>query len=418
MTALRLGPGFGNLAEWGQGQLPTVVNWSSMRGSSAFDGVDSHAILLDISQPTALEQADGNWEAVLPTLASAPGRSIDERAEDFDRHVLPARHQPRTRGKNWYYWAFVVTWAVTMGDTCLLLPMSVKTLKALSWDCLMLGCSRSVLESVWSAVQHRHSLLGFIAPLSGRNVYTSWVRAISCLMGRPLRLKFPIHKGMVAYLLRWRPESMAVNRDRLLTALATVACLRVSEVARLQVCDLWFHYFLSMALPGMEGTAAVHIVNRKNDTQRKGHHPALGRSRDPSLDIVHQLKKWMRMTGMCVLPACTKLCNPAARCPVCPPLFPRTRNGPGNVTHVTSEACSPQMISDAIRRMAKQAGADPARYSGVSARKGGLSTAVEAGVEEVILYLQSGHGLPRAARTYMHLQNPRRLFETFEAFGL
>ena len=36
---------------------------------------------------------------------------------------------------------------------------------------------------------------------------------------------------------------------------------------------------------------------------------------------------------------------------------------------------------------------------------------VQAGVEEVILHLQSGHGLPRAARTYMHLQDPRRLFE-------
>jgi hypothetical protein len=94
-------------------------------------------------------------------------------------------------------------------------------------------------------------------------------------------------------------------------------------------------------------------------------------------------------------------------------------NGPGNVTFATMEPCSPQMISDAIMRMAKQAGADPARYSGVSARKDGLSTAVQASVEEVILlHLQSGHGLPRAARTYMHLQDPRRLFETFEAFGL
>ena len=34
----------------------------------------------------------------------------------------------------------------------------------------------------------------------------------------------------------------------------------------------------------------------------------------------------------------------------------------------------------------------------------------------MILYLQSGHGLPRAARTYMHLKDPRRLFENFEAF--
>jgi hypothetical protein len=282
----------------------------------------------------------------------------------------------------------------------------------------MLGCSRSVIESDWSAVQHSHNLLGFAPPLAGRNVFTSWVKAISCLMGRPLRLKFPIHKGIVAFLLRWRPESMALNRDRLLTALATVTCLRVSEVARLQVCDLWFHYFESMALPGMEGTAAIHIVNRKNDTQRKGHHPAVGQSKDPSLDIVHQLGRWLSVTGMCVHPSCTKRPNPAARCLFCPPLFPRTMKGRGNVTYATMEPCSPQMISDAIKRMAKQAGADPSRYSGVSARKGGLSTAVQAGVEEVILHLQSGHGLPRAARTYMHLQDPRRLFETFEAFGL
>ena len=418
MTVLRLGPGFGNRVVWGKGQLPTVTNWGLMAESRAFDDADRHAVLLDISEPTALERADGNWAAVLPSIANGPGRSLDERAADFDRHILPARHKPRTRGKNWSYWAFVVTWGVTNDAVRLLLPMSVKTLKALSWDCLMLGCSRSVIESVWSAVQHRHNILGLDPPLVGRNVFTSWVKAISCLMGRPLRLKFPIHKGIVAFLLRWHPESMALNRDRLLTALATITCLRVSEVARLQVCDLWFHYFESMGLLGFEGTAAIHIVNRKNDTQRKGHHPAVGKSRDPSLDIIHQLKTWLRLTGMCVHPSCTKLSNPAARCSFCPPLFPRTRNGPGNVTYVTMEPCSPQMISDAIKRMAKQAGADPARYSGVSARKGGLSTAVQAGVEEVILHLQSGHGLPRAARTYMHLQDPRRLFETFEAFGL
>ena len=64
------------------------------------------------------------------------------------------------------------------------------------------------------------------------------------------------------------------------------------------------------------------------------------------------------------------------------------------------------------------AGCDTRRFSGVSARKGGLSTAIEAGVEEVILYLQSGHGPERAARNYMHLREPGRLLQTFEAFGL
>ena len=55
------------------------------------------------------------------------------------------------------------------------------------------------------------------------------------------------------------------------------------------------------------------------------------------------------------------------------------------MTLVTSTACTPQMGSDAIKRMVKLLGADAARFSGVSARKGGLSTAIEAGVDEVIL---------------------------------
>jgi hypothetical protein len=76
------------------------------------------------------------------------------------------------------------------------------------------------------------------------------------------------------------------------------------------------------------------------------------------------------------------------------------------------------MASKAVKRMAFIAGAAPERFSGVSARKGGLSTAIEAGVEEIILYLQSGHGPPRAARAYMHIRDPRRLLEVFEAFGL
>jgi len=43
---------------------------------------------------------------------------------------------------------------------------------------------------------------------------------------------------------------------------------------------------------------------------------------------------------------------------------------------------------------------------------------VEARVEEDILYLQSGHGPEKAARRYMHLRDPSRLFETYQAFGL
>ena len=51
-------------------------------------------------------------------------------------------------------------------------------------------------------------------------------------------MKLAIQKVTVCWLLAWRPMSLASHRARLLTALATLACMRVNEVARLQVCDL------------------------------------------------------------------------------------------------------------------------------------------------------------------------------------
>ncbi len=76
------------------------------------------------------------------------------------------------------------------------------------------------------------------------------------------------------------------------------------------------------------------------------------------------------------------------------------------------------MFGDALRRVLHACGADVQHFSGISARKSGLITAITAGVTEEILFLQSGHSQSRAARHYMHLQDQDRLFDTFRAFGL
>jgi hypothetical protein len=89
--------------------------------------------------------------------------------------------------------------------------------------------------------------------------------------------------------------------------------------------------------------------------------------------------------------ACAKRARPAARCPVCPPLFPLTRCAQGGVTVVTDRPCSRQQASDWIRWAVSQAGGDSNCFSGISVWKGCISTAIEAGVDEAILYLQSGH---------------------------
>jgi hypothetical protein len=101
-----------------------------------------------------------------------------------------------------------------------------------------------------------------------------------------------------------------------------------------------------------------------------------------------------------------------------PPLFPLTRFAPGGVTVATDRPCSRQQASDRIRWAVSQAGGDSSRFSGISARKGRISTAIEAKVDEAILYLQSGHGQVLPARAYMHLTSPDRFLEIPEALGL
>ena len=61
-------------------------------------------------------------------------------------------------------------------------------------------------------------------------------------------------------------------------------------------------------------------------------------------------------------------------------------------------------------------GFNTALFSGISARRGGLSTAIEAGVPEAILWMQSGHAQDVAARRYVQLCSPKLLFRTWEAF--
>ena len=417
---IQLGAACAGHLRWSRGRaMPTLANAEVIRRAHAFDGIDLGPLLCDASAPTALERGDGNWDAALHGLGGLGlSASLAQLTGAFNQHVWPARAQPSTRGKHWSNWVLVVTWAVARKAIELILPMSTDTLKALTWDLLSFRMSRSQISAVWCAVQARHRAYALTPPIHGQGEYTVWERMLGSIMGRPMRLKFPIHKAVVAALLRQRTASVAQNRDRLLTALATIACLRVSEVARLQACDLWFDHFTGYGIPGFDGSCAVHVAKRKNDAVRKGHLPGLGRSVDPELDIVWQLRLWLADMRLEQREGCSKQARPAARCPVCPPLFPKTRRGPGRVTMASEDRMSRQMVSDAIRNAVASVGCTGARFSGISARKGCLSTAIQAGVEEVVLHLQSGRGPERAARRYMQLLDPTRLMETFLAFGL
>jgi hypothetical protein len=73
-------------------------------------------------------------------------------------------------------------------------------------------------------------------------------------------------------------------------------------------------------------------------------------------------------------------------------------------------------MSDTIAQTVATVGVDAAIFSGISARKGGLSTTIEAGVPEWVLFFQSGHGQSKAAHAYMALDSPTFLYDTWKAF--
>ncbi len=99
------------------------------------------------------------------------------------------------------------------------------------------------------------------------------------------------------------------------------------------------------------------------------------------------------------------------------PLFPRVVKG-----EVTSRPVSRQQVTNAVFNSLRMIGVDTAHYSGKSMRSGlesgGISAALAARVPEPILFLQSGHGAPCAARNFMTPRDPHVLYETNLAFGL
>jgi hypothetical protein len=71
-----------------------------------------------------------------------------------------------------------------------------------------------------------------------------------------------------------------------------------------------------------------------------------------------------------------------------------------------------------VVRAVGHVGYNTALFSGIIARRCWLSTAIEAGVPEPLLCMQSGHSEDMAARLYIQLASPTLLYRTWEAFQL
>ena len=177
----------------------------------------------------------------------------------------------------------------------------------------------------------------------------------------------------------------------------------------MQLCDLlWGHdgaYHVLLA-----GGLAVRIYKRKQDTGRFGLYVRI-----PDSPLLAWLRRWIQSRGLRKDPRCTKGERPGARCRYCDPVFPRLVSGRavepvGQVEQL--RPMSRQQVSSAVKTAVGLLGLDSRYYSGKSMRRGGITAAVQAGVPEPILYLQSGHGTAKSGRRYVDPVDPRILYAT------
>jgi hypothetical protein len=405
-------------AVFSEAHYPTFASISFLNPLLAALGLDAAALTSDISGATLIEASDGNWQHAMALLDAAVPGDLAARAAAFDQHVAPSSECVSTRAKAMAGWRTVVTWAVSHSALAYILPMSAVHFKALAWDLLAMGCSLAIVKGTVDAVLARHRRFNLPPPTSGARAYSRLMASLARFQGQQRPLKLPISAALVARCLRHlRGQPLGVQRNCLAAAVATVACLRPSEGARLQVCDFLVGFDTRFS-PAYAATAALNIMSRKNDQLRKGHHPRIGRSADRDLDIVRLLLAFLEAAGLARDPACAKPARPHARCPVCFPLFPLLRRVAGGLHAPARSAPSPSAFSGMVLDGLAAAGADRREYSGVSARRGGITAATEAGVPEVVLWLQSGHAPGKSSRHYVNLTDPALLFQTWAAFRL
>ena len=437
IVVFRLGVGPGTRASWNPRTiLPTLSSDQPIRDFALRSGLSIDCWFYDDGAPVDLEHSDGLWRPAIHRLSFRPDHlnvpSVRESADAFNRHVRPLERARATRRKYATLRLSVLTWAVWKNVLCELLPMSDDLLRAFIWDSLAFDVTFHVLKHTIDAVKAWHHHLGLQPPADGVGAYRRLTHSLARLGGTPRPLKFPIHAAAVRrllllpvprhdscsgpsrgctvcaqFLLRWR--------DCLAGATGTVTCSRCAEVAGLQSCDLWFDFDARAGYSQWKGGAAVNVKVRKNDQFRHGHEPRIGVAADRRLDLVRQLRAFLRAVGNQPRPGCTKSIDPQARCPACPPLFPRSIGR--EQAFDLSKQPSAEEASAMIVRGLRHVGYDTALFSGISARKGGLSTAIEAGVPEHILWMQSGHAQDVAARRYLQLGSPTLLYRTWEAFG-
>jgi integrase len=295
---------------------------------------------------------------------------------------------------------------------CLLdaVPVVAHVLKGYLWFLLQAGYKPGTITLRIYAIVDRHRAFGLPFPYLQRDL-KSWIKAFERLCGVPRRDKLAVTASHLKCILSIPRTTLRQIRDVSIVALGTLCALRVSELTELDVCDLLFDF--------EPGTLAVRVKKRKNDQKRAGLWPRIGHASDPRFDVIHLLRSWLQRARLQVHDHCEKSLHPRSACRVCGRLFSRivgcgTKLFPfGHRLHGINH----NTVRDAVATTLDSAGFPSHEFSGVSMRRGGLTTALAGGVPSDLYELQSGHS-SSAWKSYVRPGRQDQLLLFYKAFQL
>ncbi len=311
-----------------------------------------------MEQPTALVPTQNAHLAAL--------LEVSERARDYVRAAKAERTQRAYRVD----WQDFASWCEGHGLTAL--PAAPETVALYLAD-LAGKRKASTLSRRLVSISQAHKAAGHDSPTASALVRTTWA-GIKRTHGTARQGKAPAVTEDIRVMVATLGDTLIGKRDRGLLLMGFAGAFRRGELVALDVADV------DLTREGL----VVTLRRSKTDQEGQGTKKGIPYGSNPATCPVRALRAWLEASGVAA-----------------GPLFrPVAKGGRLQATRLTDKA-----VALVVKRTAKAAGLDPARYSGHSLRSGLATAAALAGVPERVIMDQTGHKSLPMLRTYIRNGN-------------
>jgi integrase len=220
-----------------------------------------------------------------------------------------------------------------------------------------------------NAIAEAHKLVGLESPTSAGMVRNT-LKGIRRTLGTAAAQKAAALTADIRAMVAAADEGMIGLRDRALILLGFAGAFRRSEVVGLDIADLDF---------SRDGLT-VTLRRSKTDQEGQGRKVGIPYGSNPDTCPVRVLQSWLELAGIASGPVFRSL----------------NRHG-----HVKPGRLAPIDVARVVKKLAKWAGLDPAKYAGHSLRAGHATSAAISGASERSIMNQTGHRSVQMVRRYI-----------------